>query len=73
MAGIFLKWKLMEYTSDHSLDTCIIPAFQNKFLELKLQQIFSGKIAFKLISANVLQEKYVPKINTKETKPKQIQ
>ena len=34
---------------------------------------FSGKIAFKLISTIFLQEKYMPKINKRETKPKQIQ
>ena len=34
---------------------------------------FSGKIAFKLISTIFLREKYMPKINTKETKTKQIQ
>ena len=34
---------------------------------------FSGKIAFKLISNNFLQEKCMSKINTKETKPKQGQ
>ena len=27
VAGICLFWKLMEYTNDHSLDACIIPAF----------------------------------------------
>ena len=33
----------------------------------------SGKIAFKLISANFLREKYMHKINAKEIKPKQSQ
>ena len=27
VAGIFLIWKLVEYTNDHSPDACIIPTF----------------------------------------------
>ena len=33
-------------TNDHSPDACIIPTLLNKFLWLKLQQVFSEKIAF---------------------------
>ena len=58
-------WKLME-KNDHSPDPCIIPTFSNKFLELKLQQIFS---AFELISNNFLGEKHAQKKHQRR-KPK---
>ena len=61
VAGICLIGKLKEYTNDHSLDACIIPTFYNKFLQLKLKQIFSGKIAFKLISTNFYKKNICPK------------
>ena len=32
VAGIWLIWKLMEYTNDHGPDASIIPTFYNKFL-----------------------------------------
>ena len=60
----------MEESGYHSPDACIIPTFQNKFLKLKLQQIFS---VFKLISNDFLGEKYVTQKNTKEeTKTKSM-
>ena len=60
----------MEYTNDHSLDAPTIPTFQDKFL---LQQILSGKIAYKLISTRFfLREKYMSKTNAKKTKPNKV-
>ena len=63
----------MEYTNDSNTDALIVPKILYKFLQLKLHQIFSGKIAFKLISTTFLREKYMSKINAKEAKPKQGQ
>ena len=67
----------MEYRNDHSLDAPIVhmhPLYFNvNFDNLKLLQIFTGKIAFKLISTNFLRRQYMSRINTKETEPKQIQ
>ena len=71
VARICFICKLVEYTNDSSTDALIVSKILYKFLQLKLHQIFSGKITFKLISTTVLREKYMSKISTKETKPKQ--
>ena len=56
----------MEY-NDHSPNECTIPAFQNKFLKLKLQEILSAII---LNSNNFLGEKHTSKkTQRRKTKP----
>ena len=62
--GICLIQKLVEYTNDYRPGGPII-------CTLKLKQIFSGKNAVNLISIYfTLPQRYMPEINTKETKQK---
>ena len=67
-AGIRLIWKLVEYANDHNPGAWIIPTRINVY-NWSYSKFF-WKIVFKLISANFLREKYMFKINAKETKPK---
>ena len=77
MAGMCFIWKLMEYTKDRRPNAPIIRKFYTKFLWPKLQQVFPGKVAVKLIITNFFaREKYVRnkrkenKTKTKSVKPK---
>ena len=47
-------WQLMEYTINHNLHVPIAFIFYHNILHLKLQQMFSEKTAFKLVSTNIL-------------------